>query len=458
VCRRALSLVAESGLPAGRFVLVGRRVATLVGSAVALITLIAASSGIDGRDRGPTRELRAATVGGKCGKRPFHVGNWPPACYRPFAAKSPFNRPLPGGRSYLRSRSQPAITGPVTQSRVGNFSADPRGGGEVGVYYSRPTDPEFVLNCVHDEFGRPDHGCAIDGRKLRIPAGARPEDNRAIVVGQPRTYDAHLVVVDQKGGWEYDLWQVQSTSSFASISGDSVNEGLRASGGRVDFSWGGRTRLAGTGSAVDRPAGEPVDGSNAASWAETAGRVRAEELAAGRINHALFLNVPCTAPARSVYPAHPEGRAFACSGNVRSDLGVLPLGTRIWLDMTSVEITDLPIPAWKKVFLRALSRYGGYIGDTNADPRWLFYIETEGGNMYSSPKSPSGRSYQDRWYRFAKENGWPVCAAPDCVPGVRVGKLYRDPPRDDYDYAANVWPKLRVMNRCVTPRPGRARC
>jgi len=341
---------------------------------------------------------------------------------------------------------------------VGNFGEDPRGGGGEGVYYSTAGDPKFTLHCVHDEFGRPDNGCPIDGRRLRIPAGARPEGNLAIVVGQPRAYDAHLVVVDQKGGWEYDLWQVQSTSSFTSTSGTGVTKGLRARGGHVDFSWGGRIRLAGTGTAVDGAPGDPVDDSNAAHWAETAGRVRAEELVAGRINHSLFLNTPCTANVPSLYPADPAGRAFTCSGTVTSDLGMLPLGTRVWLDMTSKRIAHLPIPAWKKPLLRALARYGGYIGDTNADSRWLFYIETEGGNMYSSLKRPSGRPYRDRWYRFAKDNAWPVCTASDCVRGVRVGKFYREPPTDNYDYAANVWPKLRVMDACVTPRPGQSRC
>jgi hypothetical protein len=105
-----------------------------------------------------------------------------------------------------------------------------------------------------------------------------------------------------------------------------------------------------------------------------------------------------------------------------------------------------------------LAKYGGFIGDTNGDKNWLFYIETEGGNMYSALRNSSGHAYPDRWYQFAAANAWPVCTAVDCIPGVRVGKLYRDPPADNYDYSANIWPKLRVVDTCVTPRPGQQPC
>ena len=78
--------------------------------------------------------------------------------------------------------------------------------------------------------------------------------------------------------------------------------------------------------------------------------------------------------------------------------------------------------------------------------------------MYSSLKDGAGQPFQDRWYQFATDNQWPVCTAADCLPGVRVGKLYQDPPTDTYDWAANIWSRLRVVDACVTPAPGAPKC
>jgi hypothetical protein len=434
-------------------------VAALTATAIAVMTL----TGFAPPEREvatPTSSADSTSAAGTCGSPPYGAGNWPPACYRFFDSASPFNTPLPTDRASLLQHSQLAVSGPIQHPQVGNLSADPAGGGGEGVYYAQPTDPVFTLSCVHDEFGRADHTCPVDGVQLHVPAHARPEANLAIVVGQPRSYDAHLIVVDEAAGWEYDLWQVQSTSSFDSLGPDgrTVTAGLSASGGRIDFSWGGRIRLSGNGTSVSRPAGDPVDDANAAHWGETAGRVRAEELAAGSIDHALSLNLQCTANVPSVFPADPSGRARPCSSTVTSELGAHPLGTRFWLDMSSQDIDQLPVPDWKKVFLRALATYGGFVGDTNTSKDRLFYIETEGGNMYSSLSDTAGQPYPDRWYDYAGQQGWPVCTASDCIPGVRVGKLYREPPTDTYDWATNIWSKLRVVDPCVTAPSGQAAC
>lgn len=435
------------------------RLPLLVVLALLLVTPLS-SCGNDRGDPGPSPSKSTAGPPA-CGSPPYGAGNWPPECYRPFDPNSPFNVPLPEDPAYLVAHSQPAATGPLVDPRVGNFGTDPSGAGGESVYYSKPDDPWFVLSCIHDEYGRTDHSCPVDDAKIKIPAGARPEGNLAIVVGQPRTYDAHLVVVDQAGGWEYDLWQVQATSSFGHLApdGKTVTAGLSSSGGRVDFSWGGRIRLAGDGTSAARPPGDPVDDANAARWAETAGRVRVEELQSNQINHALWLNLPCTADTTSVYPADLSGRARACTSSVTSELGSHPLGTRMWLDLSRQQISDLPVPAWKKTFLLALARYGGFVGDTNTDARSLFYIETEGGNMYSALTDPAaGQPFGDRWYTYATQQGWPVCTASDCMPEIRVGKMYRDPPDDDVDWGGQVWSNLRVLDPCVTPAEGQARC
>jgi hypothetical protein len=390
-----------------------------------------------------------------CPGQDYCAGNYPPGYWVPYdVANNPFYTPLSdaGTDAHLRQHSTLALSGPVSD-KPGNLVADEAGTGGEPTYWSDLFAPEFTLNCINDEYGRLDHGCPIDstqlgGFKLRVPAGAKPEGARAIVVGQPRVYDSHMIIIDQQNGWEYDLWQVQSTSSLDKVEVDgTVTTGLSASGGKIDFSWGGRTRWNGTdGTAPNRPAGDPVDDSNAAHWAESLGRVRAEELMNGEINHALFIVLPCTAATNSVFPADPVGRGRACGqGGVQAAVGTHPLGTRLWLDMTDAEIDQLPVPGWKKIFLHAMSRYGMFVGDTGG-AGWLFYIETEGGVMYTSIGG------WDRWYRFADDNMWEPYTPPGGSQQL-IGKLYAAA-GDTYDWAGQVWTKLRVLEPCITPQTG----
>lgn len=397
--------------------------------------------------------------GGGCASPPLPAGHWPQDCWHPFSNSSVFYSALPD-RSVLVAHSQPALAGPA-QHPPGNLAVSQTGAGPgEPVFYAHATDPEFTLNCVNDDPGRPDHGCPIDtsktGLKLRVPAGATPESNLSIVVGQPRKYDAHMIIIDENAKWEYDLWQVQSTSSWQQVQSNGlVVKGLDPAGGKIDFSWGGRIRLSDDGTAVNRTAGDPLDDANAAHWGETADRVRAEELKAGVIKHALWLNIPCVSADPAVFPADPVGKASPCSSKVTTELGLHPLGTRFWLDMTPAEIDALTVPNWKKVFLRALANYGGFVGDTNANSTWLFYIETEGGNMYSSLSDANGQPYPDLWWQLAQNNQWEPYQPPGGAPPELVGKLYQAA-GDNTDWAHTIWPKLRVLNACLTPASGQA--
>src|SRR5664280_683461 len=182
--------------------------------------------------------------GGGCASPPLPAGHWPQDCWHPFSNSSVFYSALPD-RSVLVAHSQPALAGPA-QHPPGNLAVSQTGAGPgEPVFYAHATDPEFTLNCVNDDPGRPDHGCPIDtsktGLKLRVPAGATPESNLSIVVGQPRKYDAHMIIIDENAKWEYDLWQVQSTSSWQQVQSNGlVVKGLDPAGGKIDFSWGGR--------------------------------------------------------------------------------------------------------------------------------------------------------------------------------------------------------------------------
>jgi hypothetical protein len=123
--------------------------------------------------------------------------------------------------------------------------------------------------------------------------------------------------------------------------------------------------------------------------------------------------------------------------------------------MTPAEIDALNVPNWKKIILLALANYGGFVGDTNADPTRLLYVETEGGNMYSGLSDANGQPYPDLWWQFAQNNQWEPYQPPGGAPLELVGKLYQAA-GDNTDWAKTIWPKLRVLDSCLTPASGQA--
>ena len=144
----------------------------------------------------------------------FGPGNHPPACWRPYAATSPFNRVVPAGPR-LAANSGAVVSrltgwGPPQALLAGH--ADTRSDYFHPLYWSQPGDPVFTVHCVRFS------GCPIEGRHVRIPDAARPAGGA----------DGHLAVTDPRTGWEYDFWQ--------------VSEKPRG-GGRIVISYGGRTRI-----------------------------------------------------------------------------------------------------------------------------------------------------------------------------------------------------------------------
>ena len=313
----------------------------------------------------------------------FRAGNWPGDCWRPFAPASPFNRPIPDG-ARLVSNSSAIVRRMVSLYRgPGKMSA-----GDADtvddylhpLYYPTASDPVFTLHCYETSWGT----CPIEGHRIRIPDAARPAGGS----------DAHLAVIDHASGWEYDLYKVRSKPS---------------GGGVLEFRWGGRTRLDGDGL-----------GSNAtaAHFALSAGIIRPEELAAGRIDHALFMVVKCTAG--MVYPA--GGGGAQCADPADAPAG----GMRFQLDYTSAEIEALAVPRWKKTIFHALATYGAYVGDTGGTG---FNFQFQSGSTYTS------FGHEDRLVDWAQTQ-----------PGVTPynGKYV-------FDVGPGVdWSRLRVIDPCVT--------
>lgn len=273
----------------------------------------------------------------ECGFGGFGAGSWPTSCWRPYGASSPFNRAVPASPRLL-ANSQGIVDRVLGMGAIADLIVAPSTSSDWyhPSYYSTTTDPIYTVHCTK-AWGT----CEIEGMSVRIPAAARPASGG----------DAHMAVVDQAGGWEYDFWQVQDKP---------------AGGGVLTISWGGRTAIRGDGLGSD---------ATAAHFGLLAGVIRAPEMKAGKIDHALFMIVGC-ANGRYVYPA--QGLGLACADTTNAPA----IGQHFWLDMTRAEIDGLPVPGWKKTILRALSTYGAYVGDTGGNEAFGFQFES--GATYTS--------------------------------------------------------------------------
>lgn len=272
----------------------------------------------------------------------------PGACWRPYADSSPFNRVIPKrARRALRSKAivkQLRKGGSVSSLVVGNPARDAGN----ATYYSEASDPLFVLHCTEASYGR----CPIKGMSIRVPDQALPAGGAASLGHET---DAHMTVVDQASGWEYDMWSVRAKPP---------------GGGRLDFGWGGRTRIDGDGLG---------SGATSAHFGNLAGIIRGPELAAGYIPHALAMFVPCIHGA--VYPAFPGG--ISCPTAGLGSRAAPAEGARFQLRVSPRTIRRMHLPAWKRAVALALIRYGAYVSDTSAAAdQWGF--EVESGFTYTS--------------------------------------------------------------------------
>ena len=366
------------------------RVIVLIALAAVSATFVAITFGSKGGGGDQAGGAPPADAAARCGTdRPFGVNRWPPACWRPYSDQSPFNRRVPS-RPRVHHDSAAIVARLTSWGPPQNLLAGHSGTDDDyfhPLYWAQPNDPVFRIRCVR--FGR----CPIEGHRIRIP------DAASAAAGS----DGHMAVLNERTGWEYDFWQVRSKP---------------AGGGDLVVSHGGRTRLRGSGL-----------GSNAtAAWfGLAAGVIRPAELTAGRIGHALFMHVRCSA-GTSVRPARRGATAAPCRSFGLDNAGAPPLGARFWLDLSFKEIAALRIPQWKKTILAAMHRYGMLVGDT------------AGGNGSWGIQGESGASYTS----FGRFDPWADVAEEFDVP--RYGQGYVFPLAGDVDWARH----LRVLDPCVS--------
>ncbi len=286
------------------------------------------------------------------------AGSWPSACWRPYGPDSPFNKLLPADPKI--SPESGAIVADMMRLKYhfegGGSRFDFTSWGRGAVYYAQPSDPMVKVNCTAlwgANTCQGDNGVVVDGMSIHVPGGAQPAPGS----------DHHLTVVDQANDVEYDF-------ELASFSADRQTLTVAAAS-QIPI---GPDQGAGLGAQ-----------STAAHFSTIAGLIREPELAAGAINHALVVSIPCTEG--SVSPAQgPWGYACSQMGQSRQGGEIAPhLGTLFQLKMTDAQIAASGAPAWEQAIMTAMAHYGMYANDTNGpgDPD-SFELEKEADVSYTS--------------------------------------------------------------------------
>jgi hypothetical protein len=271
----------------------------------------------------------------------FSASNPMPAGRTPGSSSSPFNQPVENPTvlsnssemvAWLLNHHEP------NSSMPGNI--EPQNGSGHPTVYAANTDPMVELVATESWGPNP-----LQGRKIRIPAQAH-----ASLPGPPA--DAHLEIVlapneAKVPGETVELWRTEPVKE-----------------GKLRFAWGSPGNIDGSllGSAA-----------TASNFDLSAGQIRAPELQAGVVPHAICADIPQTKPTY-VYPAsHTDGS---------STEGAAPaMGQRFYLAYSNSEIEALSVAPWKKAVLKALSHYGFYICDSGND---TLSFDFESSVMYTA--------------------------------------------------------------------------
>jgi len=269
------------------------------------------------------------TMAAGCGTTPALVnGVEYVAGWTPYGCSSVWNQHVSANPTYA------AFSNAVIASEFGTGNTQPVRDQEAGpydyghpIYYASPTDPLVTLQCTA-YCNRTDNGGYP--ASIHIPVLARPAGGS----------DAHMAVI-QPDGTEIDMWAT-ATPSGNWTNGATLTAHAIANCGSFT-----------SGSGVT-PTGPAATAGGACLGA---GLLRANELASGAIDHALFLITQCANGWQ--YPAFPNASTNACTS------GTGPaLGARLWYDVPDATTNaNVHLAAWEKAVLNALHDYGGYLED-----------------------------------------------------------------------------------------------
>ncbi len=254
----------------------------------------------------------------------------PSAVWRPFNDASPWNAPI--GVS-------PALE-PDSQALIDAFRSSSPFGEHLDVNIARFSIPLYQANAgtplqsVATGLGGEGWGAGGLGAvgSMPIPPGAAPDESS----------DAHMSVISADRTKEYGCFNLNFNRA-------------RAGAWYADLC--ATSDLTGSGVRPPATVANPwwtAHGARACGFPLVAGLIRADEIRAGRIDHALVFAYPALRRNRFMSPA-------STNSSIGADYGI-PCGGRIQFD-PSIDVTKLGLSPAGVTIMRALQQYGAYVGD-----------------------------------------------------------------------------------------------
>jgi len=273
--------------------------------------------------------------------------------WRPYSDTSPWNTPI-GDDATLDPDSDALIADFESSSQYGEHLDVNIEGYSIPLYWADANTPWVTITCRVGGHGFTGDNGMDATAQIPMPADATPDPES----------DHHLLIIDTTTNTEYGLWDAQYV------------------GGEWTCGLGALQDLSGEGV---RPLAEVADpwweahGPRACGYGLSAGLIRAEELEAGVIDHALVVAYPHI---RSGWYTSPASTAQGSNGSGAEPNRGIPCGGRIQYD-PSIDIDSIATSDAGKTILRALQTYGAYVGDFS------------GAISLYADNSPTARAYYE---------------------------------------------------------------
>jgi hypothetical protein len=254
----------------------------------------------------------------------------PSAVWRPFNASSPWNTPI-GANPALQADSQALINAFRNSSPFGEHLDVNIAGYSIPLYQASASTPLQNVAVGLGGQGWGGGGLGAVG-SMPIPAGATPDP----------ASDAHMAVLSADRTKEYGCFDMNFNRTRAGAwyaalcaTSDLTGSGVRPPATTANPWWA-------------------AHGARACGFPLVAGLIRADEIRAGRIDHALVFAYPGLRRNRFTPPASTNSSTGAEYG--------IPCGGRIQFD-PSIDVTKLGLSPAGVTIMRALQQYGAYVGD-----------------------------------------------------------------------------------------------
>ncbi|MCV7217454.1 hypothetical protein H7J51_19440 [Mycobacterium crocinum] len=264
----------------------------------------------------------------------------PSAFHAPFASDSSWRQPI-SSKPAIDPNSAAMIAG-IQAERALHANLVEFG---IPIYQVHGDKPSHAVECTGGDWG----ACPFGDVSVPIPPDAAPNSGS----------DGAMVIVDESSSKIYEFWRAAKHADRWSSEWGAVNS-LTGSG------WGGSS----TGSGASR----------------LAGVIRVEEVAAGKIPHALALqtNNACKTSRPPAIKADGTSERPDC----------IPEGARLQLD-PAVDLHSLGLTKGELAVATAMQRYGGYVVDVGGAPLSVSFELDR-----SAAAGTLGKAYQDAGFRW----------------------------------------------------------